>query len=260
MARPSLYLPPIGNVALRQVGACSRTAVTAKLALFAAVVIVCASAAVHAEAGSAAASAGEFEKLSAKGVLYSSAAVLVVFLVFVLLGYHSNRSLNRGEMRRAIAGTFVFSFAVLMFVLLHLGYTGIGEVVSGFMAMVTTIVGFYFGSRTAQMRETEGAVGVENVEFRDGQVVLSFRNGSGSSVTVDAVYVNSRRVVTAETQVAPLSLAEIPVRMEWEAGKEYAIKVCTSSGRCSEVRVKAPDEGLSPADANKKEAGGSEGG
>jgi hypothetical protein len=184
----------------------------------------------------------EFEELSAREAFFALLGILAVFLTFVILGYQSNRSLNRGEMRRAIAGAFVFAFVVLIFVLLRLGYPRVNEVIAGFMAMVTTIVGFYFGSRTAQREGGEEVVGIENADFRDGRVVLSFRNGSARSVTVDAVYVNAKPVEVAKTTIPPRSLTEIPLSLEWKAGESYAIKACTSHGICSEIKVKAPEK------------------
>jgi hypothetical protein len=184
----------------------------------------------------------EFEELPAKEAFFALLGILGVFLVLVVMGYKSNRSLNRGEMRRAVAGAFVSAFLVLIFVLLHLGYSRVNEVIAGFMAMVTTIVGFYFGSRTAQREGGEEAVGIENAYFRDSELVLSFRNGSARSVTVDAVYVNTKPVEAAKTTIPPRSLAEIPLSLEWKAGESYAIKACTSHGKCSEIKVKAPEK------------------
>ena len=185
-----------------------------------------------------------YDKLGAPQALVALVGILAVFLAFVILGYRSNSSLNRGEMRRAIAGAFVFTFVVLIFVLLHLHYNRINEVIASFMAMITTIVGFYFGSRTAQQEAEEGeVVGIENAEFRDGKIVLSFRNGGRKSVEVDAVYVNRRRVETPKVRVSPRSLAEISVSFEWKEGEEYEIKACTSKGKCSQIRVRAPKRG-----------------
>ena len=185
-----------------------------------------------------------YDKLGEYQALVALIGIMAVFMILVWLGYRSNSSLNRGEMRRAIAGAFVSTFVVLIFVLLHLHYNRINEVIAGFITMVTTIVGFYFGSRTAQQEvEEEEVVGIENAEFRDGKIVLSFRNGSRRSVEVDAVYVNRRRVETPKVRVNPRSLAEIPVSFEWKEGEEYEIKVCTSKGKCSQVRVRAPKGG-----------------
>ncbi len=185
-----------------------------------------------------------FEKL---GIFPAAGALLSILFVFaglVCAGYRSNKSLNKGEMRRAIAGTYIFAFVVLIFVLLHIKYPRVSEVVAAFVAMVTTIVGFYFGSRTAQRASGEGeSVGVENVEFSDDKLVLSLRNRGEGIAEVDAAYINNKRIDAPKLSIAPRSLLDMPLSFEWKPGEEYAIKLCTSAGICSEVRVKAPGGG-----------------
>ena len=62
-------------------------------------------------------------------------------------------------------------------------------------------------------------IGIENAEFRDGKLVLSFRNGSGKSVEVDAVYVNGRAQKIEKTKVNPKSVKEIILDYLWEVEK-----------------------------------------
>ena len=75
---------------------------------------------------------------------------LLVFLTVVYLGWSANKQLNRGEMRRAIAGTLVATFIVLV---LGSGYVSLSpELRNYFLGVISTIIGFYFGYRG---RETE---------------------------------------------------------------------------------------------------------
>ncbi len=207
--------------------------------------------------------------------------VAAVFGLILYAGYRSNKNLNRAEMRRAIAGAFVAGIHCLL--VLSIVFDVERDVVIGaYLGGLTSVVGFYFGSRTVLQTQQEqqglqkqqllewqerverresgldienlgfyfgskttqqenGVIGVENAEFRDGKLVLSFRNGSGKSVEVDAVYVNGRAQKIEKTKVNPKSVKEIILDYLWEAGKDCSIKVCTSDGFCSEVNLKAPE-------------------
>ncbi len=174
--------------------------------------------------------------------------VASAFGLILYAGYRSNRNLNKAEMRRAVAGAFVIGVHCLL--VLSVVFDVARDIVIGaYIGGITSIIGFYFGSRTVHQirQEDEGYMGIENVDFRKedkrGQIVVTFRNGSGKSVDIDAVYVNKRRVEISKIRVNPFSPAEIPVNFEWKEGEEYEIKVCTSEGRCSQIRVKAPERG-----------------
>ena len=72
----------------------------------------------------------------------------VAFLVLIVLGWAKNHDLDKGEMRRAMTGFFVLVFGLL--VASSFFPTGInlpGELRGLFAGTVTTLVGFYFGSR-----------------------------------------------------------------------------------------------------------------
>ena len=214
--------------------------------------------------------------------------VAAVFGLILYAGYRSNKNLNRAEMRRAIAGAFVVGIHCLL--VLSIVFDVERDIVIGaYLGGLTSVVGFYFGSRTVLQTQQEqqgqqkqqllewqerierresgldmenlgfyfgskttqqenGVVGIENAEFRDGKLVLSFRNGSSKSVEVDAVYINGRAQKIEKTKVNPKSVKEIILDYDWEAGKvisltDYSIKVCTSDGFCSEVNLKAHERG-----------------
>ena len=74
--------------------------------------------------------------------------VAVVFLLLLYMGYMADGTLDQGEMRRAIAGTFVLGFTILIFFLVAYPVEN-GEVLSAYLQMVGVIIGFYFGAKTA---------------------------------------------------------------------------------------------------------------
>lgn len=72
----------------------------------------------------------------------------IVFLLLLYLGCMADGRLDQGEMRRAIAGTFVLGFTMLIFFLAAYPVKN-QEVVSAYLQMVGVIIGFYFGAKTA---------------------------------------------------------------------------------------------------------------
>lgn len=92
---------------------------------------------------------------------YSSiwAAIIIlaiVFLLLIYLGFAVDGTLDQGEMRRAIAGTFVLGFTMLIFFLSRYEIQN-KEVVTAYLQMVGVIIGFYFGAKTALAgAETKG--------------------------------------------------------------------------------------------------------
>jgi FtsH-binding integral membrane protein len=71
------------------------------------------------------------------------ATILLVFILVLLLGYSSNHSLNRGEMRRSIAAVFVVTLIVILFFSIQVKES----LLNFFLGVLATVVGFYFGSR-----------------------------------------------------------------------------------------------------------------
>lgn len=83
------------------------------------------------------------------GSIWAAIIILaIVFLLLIYLGFAVDGTLDQGEMRRAIAGTFVLGFTMLIFFLSRYEIEN-KEVVSAYLQMVGVIVGFYFGAKTA---------------------------------------------------------------------------------------------------------------
>jgi hypothetical protein len=79
------------------------------------------------------------------------------FVLLVLLGYKNDKALSRGEMRRAITAFFVLLFGSLVVASFFPIDLELPDTVQGlFVGTVTTVVGFYFGSRTAAPPPTGG--------------------------------------------------------------------------------------------------------
>ena len=72
----------------------------------------------------------------------------IVFLLLIYMGCAVDGSLDQGEMRRAIAGTFVLGFTMLIFFLARYDVKN-EDIITAYLQMVGVIIGFYFGAKTA---------------------------------------------------------------------------------------------------------------
>ena len=168
------------------------------------------------------------------------ALTLAVFLILIYMGYLADRSLSKGEMRRAIAGTFVVGLQMLLFFsLVFKVYEE--KVLTTYLTAMTTILGFYFGSRTAQQTQSEPSrIAIENVFFGEKEIVVSVRNLTPQNVSVDVVYVGDYPVKLKEViRIPPGEVEFVHVPFEWEKGKVYGIRVHSKEGYKAEVRKKA---------------------
>ncbi len=100
--------------------------------------------------------------------IYLGVIVGISFIGFVLLiwlGYKNNQQLNKGEMRKAITAFFVLLFGLS--VVSSFFPSGIdlpGEMKGLFAGTITTLVGFYFGSRTAESKPGNAEIAVGSTE------------------------------------------------------------------------------------------------
>jgi len=175
------------------------------------------------------------------------AAIIVLAIVFLLLIYMGcavDGTLDQGEMRRAIAGTFVLGFTMLIFFLARYEIQN-KDVVAAYLQMVGVIVGFYFGAKTALMGTSTGTsegLAIEFVEVDKDKknIILTIRNKGDNKLVVDKVYVTGKDLtkyfemsVTIDpktsTKTEPLTLDSV-----LESGSLIKIKVVTSTGLSDE--------------------------
>jgi len=183
---------------------------------------------------------------------YFPAILLIVLLVFgglLALGYMTNKDLNRGEMRRTIAGTLVVGFTILVFLSLFYEFKN-AEIVTAYIQIVGVVIGFYFGTRSASGNKedkTDG-ISIENVRFEsddsgnpDKRISLFVRNKGTSSITVDKIYIEGDDY-NVSLQVRPQKSEKetIVLNQEWEPEKIYRIKAATTTGNASEDVFRSP--------------------
>ncbi|CAD6491942.1 MAG: hypothetical protein DIAAKJNI_00175 [Candidatus Argoarchaeum ethanivorans] len=178
--------------------------------------------------------------------------VLVVFLIlgiFVLLiglGYRADKSLNKGEMRRAIAGTLVTGFVILVFLSLYYEISN-QPLVIAFIELVGIVVGFYFGSKTfAEKKEVEEKktrqIKIENVQFsgKSNNIInTTIRNSGDFEVTVDRVYINNEPKKIEEGAISPKSAKNFPIEHKWKEGEGYRVRIATTEGITTEKEEKS---------------------
>ena len=111
------------------------------------------------------------DKLTSTGVplnllIISIGIVMITFISLIVTGCRNDGSLDQGEMRRAIAGTFVVGFTILMFLLSAYDVRN-RDIINAYVQMVGVIVGFYFGAKTALAgteARPEGHYNIANVQ------------------------------------------------------------------------------------------------
>ena len=86
--------------------------------------------------------------ISSGAAIVAAIVVLIAFALLIYAGVRADKELNKGEMRRAIAGTFVVGFTVLMILSLHYGIYQ-SEIIVAYIEFVGIVIGFYFGQRSA---------------------------------------------------------------------------------------------------------------
>ena len=92
------------------------------------------------------------ETIPESAAIIAAIVILVAFALLIYVGVKADEKLNKGEMRRAIAGTFVVGFTVLMILSLSYDCSYQREIVMMYIELVGIIVGFYFGQRAAETK------------------------------------------------------------------------------------------------------------
>ena len=188
------------------------------------------------------------EPVSKRMTMFVVSAILGIFVLLIALGYRADKNLNKGEMRRAIAGTLVVGFVLLVF--LSLCYEISNQpLVIAFIELVGIVVGFYFGSKTvAEKKEVEekktGQIKIENVQFpeKSDKIIITIRNSSDSEVTMDRVYINNEPKKIEEGTISPKSAKDFPVEHKWKKGESYRMKIATTEGIIIEKGEESPNK------------------
>lgn len=169
--------------------------------------------------------------------------VLFVFAGILIMGYSADKDLNKGEMRRAIAGTFVIGFTFLLLLSIFYEFKN-KDIVTAYIQMTGVVIGFYFGTRSilGKQKESSNKLSIENVKFEldgsgnpDKKITISIRNGSDASIIVDKIYLNrddydiDSQIVSQKAKKETIKLSDV-----WKYGEEYKIKVATTTGEMDE--------------------------
>jgi hypothetical protein len=185
-------------------------------------------------------------------------ALVTILIIFVFgglmyAGYKADADLNKGEMRRAIAGTFSVGFIILMLLSINYSFDENKEIVTTYIQLVGVVIGFYFGTRTAlSVSKTGTEIGksldIENVRFEtDGlgnpskNITFTIRNGGDTNLQLDKIYINGDdfdRSIQIKSQSTVKET--IDIEKEWVPDKEYNFKVATTTGIVAEKKYLSP--------------------
>ena len=75
--------------------------------------------------------------------------IFLTFMILVILGWWKDKSLDKGEIRRAVAGTLVVGFTILTMLSISFGIYQ-KEIVLMYVQLAGVVVAFYFGARIAK--------------------------------------------------------------------------------------------------------------
>ncbi|GEM_PF-800126 len=167
------------------------------------------------------------------GSIWAAIIILaIVFLLLIYLGFAVDGTLDQGEMRRAIAGTFVLGFTMLIFFLSMYKIEN-PTVVTAYLQMVGVIVGFYFGAKTAL--EMPGPSGKSPVDealdyadeaMNDAESALNLLDSAKemkkTGGNVDSILAEAEKLVKSAEKAAQKAL-ESAKKAEWsERAKKAA--------------------------------------
>ena len=180
--------------------------------------------------------------------IFAGLVILAVFVMLIILGFKADKQLDKGEMRRAIAGTFVVGFTILLILCFTYGIYQT-EVIIAYIELTGIVVGFYFGTRTAAEKRAEAAaeIGIEHVKFVDDadpkkrKMVLTIRNGRDTEIKVDKIYINEDAFDKDVKKIDPQTSEKIEQVYEWDYETEYKIKIATTTGLIAETTKKSPE-------------------
>jgi hypothetical protein len=170
--------------------------------------------------------------------------ILAAFVLLVILGYLAveRGRLDMGEMRRAIAGTFVVGFTILLILSLRYNIKQT-EIIMAYIELVGIVIGFYFGAKTATEKRAEAAakITIEHIRFPAKKIAITIRNGGDSESKVDKIYINED-AFDMDVKIDPHKSREIEQAYEWAFKTEYKIKIATTTGLTDEITASSPKE------------------
>ena len=181
-------------------------------------------------------------KISSLGIFLAMLAVILAFFVTLILGWLPDFKLDKGEMRRALAGMLVVGFTVLA-VLSIIYEFELSHIALAYIELTGIVVGFYFGAKTAAEKRAEPAaaeITIENVRFPFEKVAITIRNSRDSKITVDRIYINKKAFDIKNVTIGPENFVEVPQPYKWDPKNEYTIKVATATGLSAETTLLSP--------------------
>jgi hypothetical protein len=175
---------------------------------------------------------------------FAALAILLIFGWMILIGVKADKKLDQGEVRRAIAGTFVVGFTILMVLSIKYDIPD-NDVTTMYVQLAGIVIAFYFGTRAVAVKRAEAAamIGIEHVRFLPDheKIAITIRNGGDSEIKVDKIYINED-VIEESIKISPEKSKETEQNCEWQSETEYKIKIATSTGLTAEIRVSPPEE------------------
>ncbi len=117
-----------------------------------------------------------------KIVFVTAGLIISVFMGILFLGWLTDRNLDKGEMRRAIAGTFVIGFTILMILCLVFNIYQ-KEVVIAYIELVGIVIGFYFGAKVAGEKKFGSAASAQSEESEIKELkkkIIDYYNANSS--------------------------------------------------------------------------------
>ena len=175
---------------------------------------------------------------------FAAIFIILIFGGMILLGFRADKKLDQGEIRRAIAGTFVVGFTLLMVLSIKYDIPD-NDVTTMYIQLAGIVIAFYFGTRAVAVKRAEAAatIGIEHVRFLPDheKIAITIRNGGDSEIKVDKIYINED-VIEESIKISPEKSKETEQTYEWQSETEYKIKIATSTGLTAEIQVSPPEE------------------
>jgi len=182
--------------------------------------------------------------ISDRDSLIAALVILLIFVVMIVLGFIADKKLDQGEMRRAIAGTFVVGFTILMILSIKYKIPD-NDVTTMYIQLAGIVIAFYFGTRAVAVKRAEAAatIGIEHVRFLPDheRIAITMRNGGDSEIKVDKIYINEH-VIEESIKISPEKSKETEQNCKWQSGTEYTIKIATTTGLTTGIQVSPPEE------------------